>query len=117
MTMATMPGEGDGSGEPSAKFSRMDPKYSRSHRLVEAILDDNNFQQAPSVGIHAAAKDLPDPYSDHTSDVVIRDDDLNFWSDTIATLENPKKRNRVAVVGTPGIGKTTTFFFCYSVVT
>ena len=78
-------------------------------------MNQTNFQQqAPgssSAGIHAVAKDLPDPYSDHTSDVVIRDDDLNFWRDAIATLENPKKRNRMAVVGTPGIGKTTSSLF------
>ena len=106
-----MPQGGDSSGEPSTKSCRIDPKYSRSHRCVQAIMDDNNFQQVLSSGIHAAMKDLPDPYTDHTSNVVIRDDDLKFWSDTIATLENPKKRNRVAVVGTPGIGKTTTSFF------
>lgn len=110
--MATMPQGGDDSGERTAKSSRMDPKYAHSHRFVESIMDKNNFVQQPaSAGIHAVATDLPDPYTDHTSDVVIRDDDLNFWSDIIATLENPKKRNRAAVVGTPGIGKTTTSVF------
>lgn len=56
-------------------------------------------------------KNMPNPYTLHTSDVVIRDDDHQFWKGCIAELEDPKKRNRVAIVGTPGIGKTTTSSF------
>ena len=110
-------GGGDGSASPTKKgklvgndaYAYAAANYCQN--FLEAILADDNFHSQDRDGIHAVMKNIFNPYSPHKSDVVIRDDDHQFWEACIGELEDPKKRNRVAVVGTPGIGKTTTSYF------
>ena len=61
--------------------------------------------------VFGVLRDVPDPYTGRTSNVVVRNADNAFWTNCIAELNDPEKRDRVAVVGTPGIGKSTTAFF------
>lgn len=110
-------GGGGGSASPTKKgklvgnVAYADAAANYCNNFLQAILADDNFHTQYRDGIHAVMKNTPNPYSPHVSDVVIRDDDNQFWEACIGELVDPKKRNRVAVVGTPGIGKTTTSYY------
>ena len=58
---------------------------------------------------------IPDPYYDMGSarNVIIREDDFIFWNQLLNGLavNDVHTRKRVAVVGKPGIGKSTTAAF------
>ena len=90
------------------KRARVDPSE-RARKFLAGI-------SAPLAGgesdeVFGVMRDFPDPYTGRTSNVVIRNADNAFWTNCIAELNDPEKRDRVAVVGTPGIGKSTTAFF------
>ena len=53
-------------------------------------------------------RDISDPYSGHTQNVAIRDSDHGFWTHCFEQLERNDELDRICVVGTPGIGKSTT---------
>jgi ABC-type glutathione transport system ATPase component len=52
---------------------------------------------------------VPDPYTAFAQNVVIRQDDYTFWHCALHELAVAVNApTRMAVVGTPGIGKSTT---------
>lgn len=70
-----------------------------------------DLAEAESDEIFGVMRDVPNPYSGKVTNVVIRIADNEFWTNCITELNDPNKRDRVAVVGTPGIGKSTTAFY------
>mmetsp|Transcript_16639 Transcript_16639/g.24603 ORF Transcript_16639/g.24603 Transcript_16639/m.24603 type:complete len:135 (+) Transcript_16639:216-620(+) len=60
-------------------------------------------------------KNIPHPVINDTAvDIIIREADWSFWQACLSELEdkNPQRiRKRVAVIGSPGIGKSTTALF------
>lgn len=60
-----------------------------------------------STVIRGVMRDVPSPYTSRTEDIVIREVDHEFWTHLLWHRLS-HRRKRVAVVGTPGIGKTIT---------
>jgi Mrp family chromosome partitioning ATPase len=90
------------------KKTRIDPEE-RVRDFLAAISAD--LADAESDEIFGVMRDVPNPYSGQATNVVIRNADNVCWTNCITELNDPNKRDRVAVVGTPGIGKSTTAFY------
>lgn len=54
---------------------------------------------------------VPNYYAASARNIVIRQSDCTFWTVILNELAQEKTSNRVAVVGSPGIGKSTTVAF------
>jgi len=89
---------------------------SRGRRFLDAIMVEPEWLEASThPGLRFLFRGIPHPVIGDTSvDIIIREADWNFWKACIAELEDPdpqKIRKRVAVVGSPGVGKSTTALF------
>jgi len=76
--------------------------------FVTAILGDLAPSSRPGDLIHGVMKKVPDPYSGVSRNIIIRESDHHFWTLLLEQLEQVNGRKRVAAVGTPGVGKSTT---------
>lgn len=98
----------------TAKKSRIDLTAIRKARAVEflqAIMAD--LMESEHNEIKGVLRSVPDPYTVSSRNVIIREDDFVFWNRLIEELavDDVNRRKRVAAVGTPGIGKSTTACF------
>ena len=88
---------------------------SRGRRFLDAILVEPQSLAATHPELCFLFRRIPHPaIGDTTVDIIIREADWNFWKACIAELEDPdpqKIRKRVAVIGSPGVGKSTTALF------
>ena len=53
-------------------------------------------------------RNVPDHYSGATRNIIVREVDYAFWESILDELEREHTSNRVAAVGSPGIGKKST---------
>lgn len=71
-----------------------------------------NLVSSESNEIVGVMNAVPDPYTASAQNVVIRQEDYTFWHAALQELRvdntNALKPTRITVVGTPGIGKSTT---------
>jgi hypothetical protein len=83
--------------------------------FLDAIMKDPQSLEATHPWLRFLFRRIPHPViEDTTVDIIIRQADWNFWEACVAELEDPdpqKIRKRVAVIGSPGIGKSTTALF------
>ena len=56
-------------------------------------------------------RNVPDHYSGATRNIIVREVNRAFWESILDELEKEHTSNRVAAVGSPGIGKPTTVAF------
>ena len=77
----------------------------RAEAFVEALLATEPIGVEDGAGMQVL-KDVPDLYSGEKSTIILRTVTLPFWDECIKTAE---KGYRVCAVGSPGIGKSTTF--------
>ena len=56
-------------------------------------------------------RNVPYHYAANARNIVIRKNDYTFWTEILGELAQEETSNRVAVVGSPGIGKSTTVAF------
>mmetsp|Transcript_11453 Transcript_11453/g.16314 ORF Transcript_11453/g.16314 Transcript_11453/m.16314 type:complete len:263 (+) Transcript_11453:1872-2660(+) len=61
--------------------------------------------------IFGVMRNVPDPYTGETRNIVVRDADNGFWNALLNEAEQENTSTRFAVVGSPGIGKSTTVAF------
>jgi hypothetical protein len=88
-----------------------DERKIKAYKFHQAIMA--NLVSSESNEIVGVMNAVPDPYTASAQNVVIRQEDYTFWHTTLQELavDNtnvPPKRIRMTVVGTPGIGKSTT---------
>ena len=104
-----------GSGNPPpAKKSRIDltaVKTARAVAFCRAIMTD--LVDSAHNEIKGVMRNVPDPYSGTLRDVIVREDDYVFWNQLLDGLasEDVAQQKRVAAVGAPGVGKSTTKSF------
>ena len=99
---------------PTAKKGRIDLTAVRKARAVEfleAIMAD--LVESEHNEIKGVMSSVPDPYTGSARNVIIRHDDFIFWKQLLEGLavEGVNTPKRVAAVGTPGVGKSTTASF------
>lgn len=74
--------------------------------FYESVMADLEEDAAASSGlVRCVMHDVPDLYSGIARDIVIREDDYTFWTTVLDELSEEDTSTRVAVVGSPGIGK------------
>ena len=61
--------------------------------------------------IRCVMRNVPDFHSGVTWNIVIQEDDYIFWTTVLEEMLGEDTSTSVAVVGTPGIGKSTTVAF------
>jgi hypothetical protein len=99
---------------PTAKKGRIDlaeVQKGRAVEFLEAIMAD--LVESQHNEIKGVMSSVPDPYTGSARNVIIRQDDYIFWNQLLEGLavEDVNTPKRVAAVGTPGIGKSTTSSF------
>jgi hypothetical protein len=77
----------------------------RCKLYYDAIMADLHTSTSPD--IFGVMKNVPDPYTSKNQNAIVRNDDLSFWDKCITELEGGITRRRMAVLGTAGIGKST----------
>eukprot|EP00978_Attheya_sp_CCMP212_P004726 scaffold10364_cov61-Attheya_sp.AAC.2 len=85
-------------------------KAKKFHQAIMADLVDVGVDVDVGNLIKGVMRSVPDHYSATARNIIIREDDHTFWNKIIADLakEGPFASKRVVVVGSPGIGKSTT---------
>ena len=96
-----------------------DKRKRQAFAFLQAILADLREIQTTSNNEHeikAVLHRVPDPYDNTKApqNVIIRQADHVFWKTAISELEQEDAPTRMAVVGTPGIGKSITAV-CYAI--
>jgi len=96
------------------KEGDLDPRISKALNFHDAILADLHDVE-PVEGeqgvIFGVMRDVPDSYTGKTRNIVVRDADNGFWNALLNEAEQENTSTRFAVVGSPGIGKSTTVAF------
>ena len=96
------------------KDEESDPTATKARIFCEAVVAD--LQQVDAAAdtsglIRCVMTDIPDVDSGITRNIVIREDDYAFWTAVLKELSEEDTSNRVAVVGSSGIGKSSTVAF------
>ena len=88
---------------------------SSGRRFLDAIMVEPQSLEATHPGLRFLFRRIPHPViEDTTVDIIIRQADWIFWETCLAELEDPdpqKIRKRIAVIGSAGVGKSTTALF------
>ena len=89
-----------------------DGRKLQAFAFLQAILADPTVMIQTSNEIKAVMNRVPDPYTGKEQNVIIRHEDHSFWQTAIRELEQEHDApTRMVVVGTPGIGKSTTALY------
>ena len=80
-------------------------ELARCKAYHDAIMADLHTSASPE--ILGVMKNVPNPYTSKHQNIIVRNDDDVFWSNCILELDGGITRRRMAVIGTPGIGKST----------
>jgi hypothetical protein len=65
------------------------------------------YQDIPNSGGMRVLKNISDLESGESGDIVVRQCTIPFWEECIKVVNTPNMRYRVAAIGMPGTGKTT----------
>ena len=81
--------------------------------FLVAILADPAVTQPTAPELRCVFKNVPHPVVGNTMvDIVVRNQDLQYWDSCVAELEDSSEtRRRMVSIGSPGIGKSTTALF------
>ena len=96
------------------KEGDLDPRISKAlnfHDAIMADLDNVELAEGEQGVIFGVMRDVPDPYTGKTRHIVVPDADNGFWNALLNEAEQENTSTRFAVVGSPGIGKSTTVAF------
>jgi hypothetical protein len=83
-----------------------DERKNKAYKFHQAIMA--NLVPSESNEIVGIMNAVPNPNTASVQNVVIRQEDCTFWHAAIQELTVDNEPTRLAVVGTPGIGKSTT---------
>jgi hypothetical protein len=65
------------------------------------------YKDIPGSGGMQVLKNIYRLESGESKDIVVRNCTIPFWEECIKVVNTPNRRDRVAAIGTPGTGKTT----------
>jgi hypothetical protein len=98
-----------------AEANKIDDEQERTDYLDETksaqafinSLMQAKYEDIPNSGGMKVLKNILDLESEESKDIVVRNCTIPFWEECLKVVNTPNRRDRVAAIGTPGTGKTT----------